>query len=801
MSYVLIGEPSLGFLPTPNQEVTFLKSGSRQSPQASPICGVPLSEDFYICLQHDDNDPLAELLIPDVGAVEECSADGDTAALKVSTALCQDVVDSQGGSHCGALEATVHSTNVSAESGAEPYRKVASVLKERVYSLGKKGILLERQAKYACHLCPYMTRNKSSMISHRFQHKGIQKHKCNICDRSFQRRSTLVYHLRTHTGERPYCCSMCPRAYSCKFSLTVHERTHTVPAKRRRRRWRKVTPQQSFETSANCRFVSSGNVYLYTNPGKQKMPTISKTAPVECTVDDVTGKANTCVLVTDAAHQGTVNSSASGGESTTALTAFDECNIAGAVGPEQVYVLASDFSPLDLATGSETSAELTTALTDCAEYNIAGTMGEMQTYVLVTDAVPKGAVTGLVTEAESTTAATGSAALNVVGTKGTEQVYILAGESLLKKSYAGLATLPEPTTSSPVFADCNEGSATGAEQTYVLVTEPMPRSALPCIEATASSRTVGKSNLLDATSGEQAYVHESLAGCEAARSVRNAESVASSAASPDALFDAAEVEEALAAVVKRASERCKADPGTSGEPSGPAEALPANSGDRVTVSRLEPVDMTEEHSYSCRTGIFAVKQPVYVCPFCPFQTRHRSAFGPHQLMHTGEKPHKCQVCGRGFRLRLTLQTHMRTHTGERPYHCDVCERSFSLKCSYQLHMRVHTGERPYLCTTCDKAFTSRASLNRHTLLHGGEKPFKCDGCGKAFPLSSSLRNHKFHKCRPQLADGSLSSGGANDRRAVEKPLVECSDAANVGDRPLLDHTQGSEGSSGDDGIM
>lgn len=102
---------------------------------------------------------------------------------------------------------------------------------------------------------------------------------------------------------------------------------------------------------------------------------------------------------------------------------------------------------------------------------------------------------------------------------------------------------------------------------------------------------------------------------------------------------------------------------------------------------------------------------------------------------------------------------------------------------------------------CDKAFVSSSALNRHTWVHSGEKPFKCEGCGKAFPHAVSLRSHKHRYCHPQLADGSPTSGGENDRRAGEKPLVECTDAANVGERPFLGHAQGSEGSSRDDEIM
>ena len=49
----------------------------------------------------------------------------------------------------------------------------------------------------------------------------------------------------------------------------------------------------------------------------------------------------------------------------------------------------------------------------------------------------------------------------------------------------------------------------------------------------------------------------------------------------------------------------------------------------------------------------------------------------HIKAHTGDKPYKCDVCGKGFSENGSLQNHNKTHTGDKQYKYDVSGKGFS----------------------------------------------------------------------------------------------------------------------------
>ena len=83
-------------------------------------------------------------------------------------------------------------------------------------------------------------------------------------------------------------------------------------------------------------------------------------------------------------------------------------------------------------------------------------------------------------------------------------------------------------------------------------------------------------------------------------------------------------------------------------------------------------------------------------------------------MHSGDKPYKCEECGRHFRQWGDLKYHTTSlHSEQKQFQCEYCGKDFARKYSLIVHRRIHTGEKNYECEFCKKTFRASSYLQNH----------------------------------------------------------------------------------------
>ncbi|XP_063899105.1 zinc finger protein Xfin [Helicoverpa armigera] len=190
------------------------------------------------------------------------------------------------------------------------------------------------------------------------------------------------------------------------------------------------------------------------------------------------------------------------------------------------------------------------------------------------------------------------------------------------------------------------------------------------------------------------------------------------------------------------------------------------------------------------------------CPVCHKRVSSASYMRVHARTHTGERPYKCYMCGRGFITSSKMHRHVLTHqtdkgedtkvepeteTAEdqptdipaaeddgdtkpakkkskmksklskaksseekprrkhqkRPHACEYCNQKFLHLNMLEVHRQSHAGEARVLrCQYCLEPCDDAAARAEHEATHAGAKPYLCTICGKQYKKRETMVYHR-----------------------------------------------------------
>lgn len=137
------------------------------------------------------------------------------------------------------------------------------------------------------------------------------------------------------------------------------------------------------------------------------------------------------------------------------------------------------------------------------------------------------------------------------------------------------------------------------------------------------------------------------------------------------------------------------------------------------------------------------KRKRYICFKCQRIFNSCNALKYHNRTHSGLRPHQCEICDKSFFAIGALKAHTRTHTGDKPFECEHCDRKFRQWGDLKYHtISIHSSEKNHQCEFCGKAFSRKYSLVVHLRIHTSERNYKCEFCTKTFRASTYLQNHR-----------------------------------------------------------
>ncbi|XP_014354755.2 zinc finger and BTB domain-containing protein 49 isoform X1 [Papilio machaon] len=113
----------------------------------------------------------------------------------------------------------------------------------------------------------------------------------------------------------------------------------------------------------------------------------------------------------------------------------------------------------------------------------------------------------------------------------------------------------------------------------------------------------------------------------------------------------------------------------------------------------------------------------HICKECEAQFSSHQALRVHMLTHKpkSERRYSCRYtdCNKTFNFSHHLKYHEMTHTNNRQHFCDVCGKGFIQSHNLKVHMKTHEASKRLLCEmpNCMKKFNSESARRRHYARH------------------------------------------------------------------------------------